>query len=459
MGLNKRLRKYAEENLQGMVHTTLNPEGPGVVRIHLVPPRFDGENVINSVAIINGQDIIPVDVSWTVLLTEFIKEVNKYDGKPVNDQDVENIVNATLKNVRKVYHLLPKKKVREGIYKLMNSFKQIAYGEEVTEEIGYLNIGEYADSMRAPHRMDLLVSAMTKDGHWHCNQKCVHCYAAGQVYAEEQELSTEEWKKVIDKCREVCIPQLTFTGGEPTMRDDLPELIRYAAWFVTRLNTNGIRLTKELCRELREASLDSMQITFYSDEEEIHNALVGANHYKDTVAGIENAVEAGISVSINTPLCVSNRDYVKTLRFLKEKGVQFVTCSGLITTGNAETEQSTSLQLSKEEIKAILKDAVEFCYANEMEISFTSPGWIEKEFFDELGISTPTCGACLSNMAITPSGNVVPCQSWLSGDALGNILTDDWKRIWDGPLCSERRAYSAEMLGECPLRKYTGGEN
>ena len=127
----------------------------------------------------------------------------------------------------------------------MNSFKQIAYGEEVTEEIGYLNIGEYADSMRAPHRMDLLVSAMTKDGHWHCNQKCVHCYAAGQVYAEEQELSTEEWKKVIDKCREVCIPQLTFTGGEPTMRDDLPELIRYAAWFVTRLNTNGIRLTKE----------------------------------------------------------------------------------------------------------------------------------------------------------------------------------------------------------------------
>jgi len=272
--------------------------------------------------------------------------------------------------------------------------------------------------------MDLLVSAMTKDGCWHCNQQCVHCYAAGQELVSEDELSTDDWKKIIDKCRESMIPQITFTGGEPTMREDLFELIDYSKWFVTRLNTNGIKLTKEYCEQLMKVSLDSCQITFYSDDEEIHNSLVGADQYVNTVAGIENAIEAGINVSINTPLCSLNRDYVKTLEFLHEKGIMYVTCSGLITTGNALKEKSESLQLSTEELKQILSDAVKYCNENEMEISFTSPGWIEEEFFNGLNINKPVCGACLSNMAITPGGNVVPCQSDLNNTPLGNMLTD-----------------------------------
>ncbi|MBO7600042.1 MAG: SPASM domain-containing protein, partial [Lachnospiraceae bacterium] len=94
-----------------------------------------------------------------------------------------------------------------------------------------------------------------------------------------------------------------------------------------------------------------------------------------------------------------------------------------------------------------------FCHENGMEIAFTSPGWIPQEVFDELNIPAPSCGACLSNMAITPSGNIVPCQSWLSDDVMGNILTDDWDSVWNSDKCRDRREYSAEMLGECPLRR------
>lgn len=72
------------------------------------------------------------------------------------------------------------------------------------------------------------------------------------------------------------IPQLTFTGGEPTMRNDLVSLVHAAQWFVTRLNTNGRMLTSALCRELADASLDSVQVTLYSADEAIHNTLVGA---------------------------------------------------------------------------------------------------------------------------------------------------------------------------------------
>lgn len=451
---SKRVISYIDNNLNEVLHTTLNPEGPGVVRIHLIPPAKVGEEPGASIAIINGQDIIPVNTSWTILLAEFIREVNQYSGREITEEETESILKNTCKNVRKVFPLLSKKLLRDDIYTIMKTFTQIAYGGEVDESIEYISIGDYAPYMKAPHRMDLLVSAMTKDGSWHCNQKCVHCYAAGQTLAEEKELDTAEWKRIIDKCREAGIPQITFTGGEPTMREDLTELIDYSKWFVTRLNTNGIKLTKDYCRELKKASLDSMQITFYSCDEEIHNKLVGANQYQNTVQGIENAIAEGLNISINTPLCTLNKDYVKTLEFLKEKGVRYVTCSGLITTGNATEAESVSLQLSGEQIQEILKEAVGYCHRNSMEISFTSPGWIPEEFFKEYGLMTPNCGACLSNMAITPSGNVVPCQSDLSGEPLGNMLADSWESIWNSESCQKKRAYSAKMLGECPLRRW-----
>lgn len=445
--------QYARENFNEVLHTTLNPEGPGVVRIHLIPPAYDEHEVGASIAIINGQDIIPVNTSWSVLLAEFIKEVNQYSGREVTEDETKDILEKTCKKVRKVYPGVSKKMLKADIYTIMKTFTQIAYGQEVEEGIEYVNIGEYAPYMKAPHRMDLLVSAMTKNGEWHCNQKCVHCYAAGQTLAEEEELATEDWKRIIDKCRKVGIPQLTFTGGEPTMREDLIELITSAKWFVTRLNTNGIRLTKEYCQSLKAASLDSMQITFYSCDEEIHNTLVGAKQYANTLAGIENALSEGLNISINTPLCTLNRDYVKTLAFLHEKGVRYVTCSGLITTGNGAGEDSSRLQLSSEEIQDVLANAVQYCYTNGMEISFTSPGWIPEGFFRQYGLVTPNCGACLSNMAITPGGNVVPCQSYLSADALGNMLRDDWEQIWNSEACAKRREYAAKMLGECPLRR------
>jgi len=449
----KRVTDYMSREFTDVSHTTLNPEGPGVIRIHLVPPRPE-EPYSPSAAIINGTDIVPVNFAWAVMLNEMIRETNRYDGKEITEPEIDSILKATVANVKTVLPLLSKKRIEEDLDRIFTTIRQIAYREEVTTDIQYFDLGEYSDVMKAPHRMDIMVSAMTKKGVWHCNQKCVHCYAAGQVHADEEELSTREWKRIIDKCREVGIPQITFTGGEPTMRRDLFELIKYARWFVSRLNTNGILLTPEYCEKLREAELDSVQITFYSADEEIHNRLVGAQQYRNTVRGIDNALAAGLSLSINTPLCTLNRDYVKTLRFLHEKGVIYVTCSGLITTGNAATDTSESLQLTNEEIESILRESVQYAHENGMEIAFTSPGWVSPAVFEELNIAAPSCGACLSNMAITPGGNVIPCQSWLSDEPLGHMLKDDWKTIWEKEECVKRRSYSSALTGECPLRRY-----
>ena len=87
-----------------------------------------------------------------------------------------------------------------------------------------------------------------------------------------------------------------------------------------------------------------------------------------------------------------------------------------------------------------------------MEIDFTSPGWLPEEMLRGLGLHLiPSCGACLSNMAVTPDGQVVPCQSWLGGTTLGNLLTDDWSAIWDGEACRAIRAKSAKLEHICQL--------
>ena len=335
---------------------------------------------------------------------------------------------------------------------MLTSLVAIARGQEPAVEVGALSLGDYAAEMTAPHRMDLMLSAMRRSGVWHCNQKCLHCYAAGQSLADAPELSTQQWKDILRRLREANIPQVTFTGGEPTLRADLPELVDAAQWFVTRLNTNGQLLTPELCAKLYDASLDSVQVTLYSADPTVHNALVGVDGFDKTVQGIRNAVAAGLIVSVNTPLCSLNTDYAATLRFAASLGVRYATCSGLIPSGSAEGAESRATRLTEQELTAVLQGAVSVLEELSMELDFTSPGWLPEETLRALGLHLiPSCGACLSNMAIAPDGSIIPCQSWLSAAPLGNMLTDDWPAVWNSDRCAAIRAESARMDHICQL--------
>lgn len=453
-------KRYERKYLNRIVHTTLNPDNPGVVRIHLVPSKFSFFRSRPSIVILNGKDIIPLNPAWTILLSIFIDEVNKYKGNEISDEQISEIVEITISKLKKIYRFAKHNKVKDDLWSMINLFTAISNKEETDIDVGQISIGDFSKFMKAPHRIDLMISSMKKDNHWNCNQQCMHCYAANQDYAETSELTTEEWKKVIDICRENCIPQITFTGGEPTIRKDLVELVEYSNWFVTRLNTNGALLTKKLCKQLFDASLDSVQITLYSSDKNIHNKLVGADNFDKTIQGIQNAIDAGLNVSINTPLCSLNKDYLSTIKFAKNLGVTYASSSGLIVTGNARTEESKATQLSTEEITKSLEEACKYAEEQEMELSFTSPGWIDEETLKKLKLDIPACGACLSNMAVSPDGNVMPCQSWLGeGSSLGNILNTKWDKIWNGPNCKKIRKNSSKSSFTCPLRGGKINEN
>ena len=447
-----RERRYRRAHLDCVRHITLDPKGPGVVRIHMIPPR-DETPAAPFLLLLNGARLVPLNLSWAILLANLMDQLQAYEGQELAEDQWEALLTAAVEETHRTYPRTKRQTLASDLHLMLTSLIAIAQGREPEAEVGLLSLSDYAPEMTAPHRMDLMVSAMEKDGAWHCNQKCLHCYAAGQPMGETPELSTEQWKTALALLRKANIPQVTFTGGEPTLRSDLVELVQAAAWFVTRLNTNGRLLTPELCAGLYQASLDSVQVTLYSAEGNIHNQLVGTNGFNDTVQGIRHAVEAGLIVSVNTPLCSLNTHYAETLRFAHSLGVRYATCSGLIPSGSACGQESRATALTPEQLTEVLRQAVDTAEELGMELDFTSPGWLDEETLRGLGLSLiPSCGACLSNMAVTPDGKVVPCQSWLSDEPLGDLLHDDWADIWNSPRCAAIRAESAKLEHICQLK-------
>lgn len=451
-------RAFLRGHLNRVRHVTLDPDGPGVVRIHLIPcTKPDRDTPF--VAILNGQDILPLNLSWAILLTNLIEALQPHSGTELKDSDWSAINAQAVATTRKIYRKTEPLQIESDLQMMLDTLIAVAQGKEPPLHIQPISLAQYAPRMAAPHRMDLMISTMVKDNAWHCNQKCLHCYAANQPLSAVPEMDTDQWLAVIEKCRSIGIPQLTFTGGEPTLRQDLVKLVQAAQWFVTRLNTNGRMLTSALCKDLRAASLDAVQITFYSADEAVHNELVGVDGYTDTVNGIKNALAAGLNVSLNTPLCSLNKDYRATVEFAHSLGIRYLTCSGLIPAGNAAESASKSVRLTPEELTEVLRPAMDFALSHGMEVNFTSPGWLDEDTLTGLGFTQiPSCGACLSNMAVAPDGTVLPCQSWLTGHGLGHILRTPWNRIWRSPECCAIRMESARMkrlcqLGDTPMQE------
>ena len=456
--LSYRERAFLRGHLNRVRHVTLDPDGPGVVRIHLIPcTKPDRDTPF--VAILNGQDILPLNLSWAILLTNLIEALQPHAGTELKDADWAAINAQAVAATRKIYRKTEPLQIESDLQMMLDTLIAVARGKEPPLHIQPISLAQYAPRMAAPHRMDLMISTMVKDNAWHCNQKCLHCYAANQPLSAVPEMDTDQWLAVIEKCRSIGIPQLTFTGGEPTLRQDLVKLVQAAQWFVTRLNTNGRMLTSALCKDLRAASLDAVQITFYSANEAVHNELVGVDGYTDTVNGIKNALAAGLNVSLNTPLCSLNKDYRATVEFAHSLGIRYLTCSGLIPAGNAAESASKSVRLTPEELTEVLRPAMDFALSHGMEVNFTSPGWLDEDTLTGLGFAQiPSCGACLSNMAVAPDGTVLPCQSWLTGHGLGHILRTPWNRIWRSPECCAIRMESARMkrlcqLGDTPMQE------
>lgn len=96
-----------------------------------------------------------------------------------------------------------------------------------------------------------------------CNLKCVHCYAQSEGKLYEGEMTTEEGKAMIDDLAAFGAPVLLFSGGEPTIRPDMPELAQYAKERGMRvvISTNGTLITPELAKKMADVGLSYVGVS------------------------------------------------------------------------------------------------------------------------------------------------------------------------------------------------------
>ncbi len=133
-----------------------------------------------------------------------------------------------------------------------------------------------------------------------CNLKCIHCYAQARDENFANELSTAEGRALIDDLAGFGVPVVLFSGGEPLMRPDLPELAGYAVAKGMRavISTNGTLITPEAARTLKEIGLSYVGISL-DGMEPIHDrfrAVKGS--FQAALAGIRNTQAAGIKVGL-----------------------------------------------------------------------------------------------------------------------------------------------------------------
>lgn len=302
----------------------------------------------------------------------------------------------------------------------------------------------------APYRMDLAIT-------YRCNNDCAHCYNARP--RNYPEVSKEEWFKILDQLWALGIPHIVFTGGEPTLRPDLPELITHAEknGQITGLNTNGRRLmNRSFLQSLVDAGLDHVQITFESHLPEIHDQMVqhkGA--WDQTLEGLQNALSTRLYVMTNTTMLANNVEAIPgTLEFLGNLGVKTIGLNALIYSGHGKT---VGTGLPEERLAELLTQAKEITSRYEQRLIWYTP--TQYCHFDpmELSLGVKGCTAALYNMCIEPDGMVIPCQSYYQG--LGNILTSEWKSIWQSDLAKSLRDrnLAPEKCTSCSLFSECGG--
>jgi 12,18-didecarboxysiroheme deacetylase len=192
-----------------------------------------------------------------------------------------------------------------------------------------------------------------------CNLKCVHCYAHAKNIPFDNELSTTEGKNLIDDLAEFGVPVILFSGGEPLVRKDLPELADYAVKKGMRavISTNGTLITPQTARTLKDIGLSYIGISL-DGMEEINDRFRGVKGaFKSALEGIENCKKAGIKVGLRFTINKSNAGQIPEIfKLLEEMDIPRVCFYHLVYAGRGSelVKEDLSHEESRKAVDLIL---------------------------------------------------------------------------------------------------------
>lgn len=295
---------------------------------------------------------------------------------------------------------------------------------------------------------------------YRCNERCVHCYLDHHDYGE---MTTREVKGVLDQLAEAGALFLTFSGGEIFLRPDLFELIAYGRGlnFDVSLKTNALLIDESRARKLRELGIRKIQISIYSADAAIHDAITKVPGSLDrSLRAVQFLLAVGLQVKLACPLMKQNLAGFREVQSLAEElGVPYMldlTITPMMDGG----EGVLALRSSPTELLRVLQDQSlnsRACTPSETEPkpafttgSSTSSG-IESGAYDDI-----PCSAGHNSCYISPYGDVSPCVQMPK--PAGNLRKQRFDEIWYGSKEMKRvravRESQLPLCSSCSIRGY-----
>ncbi len=399
-----------------------------------------------------GNGVLFVDVTDVIHLNSTAAEIAKWalDGVPKPEAERRWIGRCGIRALMQIRNDL------NSIYEMIARFADPQLGCPTCSLGGVSKNPLFGTEIRAPYKADLAIT-------YKCNNDCPHCYNEADRLTLES-MHADDWKRVIDVLHKVGIPHLIFTGGEATLYADLPDLIAYAdsLGHVCGLNTNGRRMAHaEYARQLYEAGLNHVQVTLGSHRPEIHDRMMNAKSFDQTVRGIINAQEAGLHTITNTTLMQMNAAEIEqTIDWLHSLGIRTFAINGMIYSGGGF---DTGQAIREEMLPPILIRIRDRAEELGMRFLWYTPTMYCRLSPVELEIGAKRCNAGEYSVCVEPNADVLPCQSFYV--AAGNLLRDTWESVWHSELFHSFRDRELdpkkyglpEMCWKCPDLALCGG--
>ncbi|UCE25823.1 MAG: radical SAM protein [Candidatus Zixiibacteriota bacterium] len=283
-----------------------------------------------------------------------------------------------------------------------------------------------------------------------CNLSCPHCYTSA-AKTSTGELTTEECREIIDLMPGLGAENIGWTGGEPLLRKDLEELMRYAQRYgiTSSITTNGIPLTKRRVAKLAEVGLRALQISLDGSTPEKNRNIRRARlaDFELVINGAKMCLEAGLPVTlamiISRDTIDDVMDYVAMARNL---GVNSIRFCGFVPHGDAEDgEARHRLEFSDHhrELYALVERLVDV----------ESPTIVFDAGHGPVppGYSCHQCNAGTETFYISDNGDVYPCTGLLYDRfKVGNLRLRPLLELIDDPKMSEMARYDhSQIHGHC----------
>jgi MoaA/NifB/PqqE/SkfB family radical SAM enzyme len=295
-------------------------------------------------------------------------------------------------------------------------------------------------------RIPLAVTVAVTDK---CQCKCIHCSAANHTRSTSS-LSLEDLQRVIRESVDAGVTNVTFTGGEPLLREDLEEAISAVPLnkAVSLVFTNGLGLTAERARRLKSAGLWGVQVSLDSPNPEEHDEMRGWTGCFEAVKnGIRAAKEAGLFVGLST---YATNAFVQESRLGKMAalgaswGVHELTVFDAIPSGRLQGCEEVLLTPSSR--ACLLEEARKLRRIYRTRMHVITQSWTNSRsgFARYIG-----CLAGHYQFHISAGGDFRPCD--FTPLSIGNIRRDSvadlWKKITSHPAY---RRHSQECRMQCP---------